>query len=197
MTVVIGLTGSIGMGKTTTAKMFSDLGVPVWSADESVHNLYANGGQAVSEIEKLYPEAVKNGSVDRTVLSAWLGKDPDRFKQVESVVHPLVAEDRANFIGNAIGPIVVVDIPLLFEGQHENSVDVTVVATTSMENQIERVLRRPGMTEAKLEIILSKQMLDSEKRRRADYLVDTSSLEVARRDVQTILEHVGAKFGHA
>ena len=171
----LGLTGSIGMGKSTTAKMFGDAGIPVHDSDATVHKLYS--GSAVSLIEAAFPGTVKDGAVDRRALSAHVVGNPQALKLLEEIVHPLVAEDERLFVATheAEGtPLVVLDIPLLFEVDAMDRVDAILVVTASPEVQRERVLARDGMTEDKFLALLSKQMPDLEKRRRADYLIDTT-----------------------
>jgi dephospho-CoA kinase len=194
---VIGLTGSIGMGKTTTAKLFADEGVPVWSADDAVHRIYSKGGAAVSSVNKLCPVAVIQGAVDREALSDWIVAEPDRLGQVEEVVHPLVAADRQSFIDESIAQVILVDVPLLFETGADKDVDAVVVVTAPGEEQRRRVLERDGMTAAKLDMILAKQLPDVEKRTRADFVVETTSLESARKAVQDILGQVRDGMGDA
>ena len=188
--LTIGLTGSIGMGKSTTAKMFEELGIPVWSADDAVHRLYAPGGQAVAIISKLAPHAVINGEVDRMVLGDWAQSTPGALSKIEAVVHPLVARDRSAFLENVDGDLVVLDIPLLFETGTENEVDFVAVVSVDEEEQARRVLARPGMTKERFDMILSKQLPDKEKRKRADFVVDTSSLEFARDAVENIVKQL-------
>ena len=173
---IVGLTGSIGMGKSTVAEMFEQLGAATWNADDAVHRLYARGGAAVGPMKKMFPDAVINGAVDRDRLGAIVLNDRDALGKVEAVVHPLVAEDRVGFIENAQArgaAMAVMDIPLLFETGQRNAFDAVVVVSASEDVQRRRVLERPGMTEAKLDAILKRQMPDSEKRLRADYVVPT------------------------
>ena len=194
---VIGLTGSIGMGKSTTAEMFRDAGVPIWSADDTVHRLYDRGGAAVEEIALLVPEAVRDGRVSRPVLSEKISTEPQLLKRIEAVVHPLVAADRAAFLASADADVVLVDVPLLFETGAESSVDMTVVVSVPEDVQRLRVLEREGMSDEKLQLIRSKQMPDSEKRERADYVIDTSSLETAHAGVHDVLSRVKDRLAHA
>ncbi|CAN7587831.1 dephospho-CoA kinase [Aminobacter sp. LjRoot7] len=187
--IVLGLTGSIGMGKSTTAKMFTDAGVPVHDSDEAVHRLYA--GQAAPLIEAAFPGTVKDGVVDRTELSRHVLGDAAALKKLEGIIHPLVRADANAFLerNRAAGaPIAVLDIPLLFETNGRGRVDRVVVVTAPADVQRQRVLARPGMTEQKFEAILAKQVPDAEKRKLADYIVDTGNgLEPARAAVQAII----------
>ena len=187
--IVLGLTGSIGMGKSTTARMFADAGVPVHDSDETVHRLYA--GAAAPMIEARFPGTVRNGVVDRARLSKAVVGNPEAMRDLERMVHPLVRADADAFLARhraAGAPVAVLDIPLLFETGGEDRVDRIVVVTAPEAVQRERVLARPGMSEAKFEAILNRQMPDAEKRRRADYLVDTGNgLEAAREQVASIV----------
>jgi len=195
--VVIGLTGSIGMGKSTTSQMFFDEGTPVWSADDAVHRLYGFGGAAVSLIAKAFPDAVREGSVDRAVLSDKIAAEPEALSQIEAIVHPLVAADRADFIAKADAGIILVDVPLLFETGAASDVDYIVVVSTLEADQRKRVLERSGMTEEKLDLILSKQMPDSEKRSRADFVIETTSLAAARLAVRDVLSDIKDRQSNA
>ncbi len=190
--IVLGLTGSIGMGKSTTAALFAEAGVPVYDADAAVHALYAAGGGAVEAVRALFPDAVRDGAVDRAALAAEVVGAPDKLKRLEAAVHPLVAAHRASFFA-ALGQadLVVLDIPLLFETGGEAQVDKVVVVSAPAETQRARVLARPGMTAAKLDAILARQLPDGEKRARADFVIDTSrSVEDARRQVAEVLARV-------
>ena len=186
--IVLGLTGSIGTGKSTTAAMFRDLGVPVHDADATVHDLYRN--EAVAPVAAHFPEALSDGAIDRKVLSAVLARSPERFGELEAIIHPLVRAREAAFIDaerRKGSPLVVLDIPLLYETGGQTRVDKVVVVTCDPTVQHERVLSRPGMTEEKLALILSRQMPDAEKRQRADFLIDTGKgLEAARKQVEEI-----------
>lgn len=189
MSFLLGLTGSIGMGKSTTAKMFADLGHPVWDADAAVHRLYAKDGAAVGPVGAQFPGAVRDGAVDREALKAILAKDPAALSRLEAIVHPLVAEDRRRFISQANknnARIIVLDIPLLFETGAQDSVDGVAVVSTDAETQRSRVLARPGMTPDALDMILSRQMPDAEKRARANWVIPTDDMEGARRAVRDI-----------
>ncbi len=187
---LIGLTGSIGMGKSTTAQMFADLGLPVWDADNAVHRLYGVGGAAVAPLQALYPDAVVDGAVSRDVLKAWIADNATALGQIEQIVHPLVAADRAAFIADAQSDIVLLDIPLLFETGSDHQMDAVVVVTAPAEIQRTRVLERAAMTPAQFEIILSKQLPDAQKRQRADYVIETTTLEDAKSQVQMVLAQI-------
>jgi len=189
---ILGLTGSIGMGKSTTAKLFAEAGVPVYDADAAVHQLYE--GEAAPAIEAAFPGTTANGKVDRPKLSARVVHDPAAIKQLEQIVHPMLGASRQKFFADAEAakaPVVVLDIPLLFETGGEKRVDAVVVVSTSPELQRERVLARGTMDEAKLEAIIAKQMPDAEKRKRADFVVDTShGLDPVRAQITHILAEV-------
>jgi dephospho-CoA kinase len=174
MTFVLGLTGSIGMGKSATADLFRKLGVPVHDADATVHRLYR--GRAAPLIEQAFPGTVVDGTVDRTKLGAAVLNSPERLKELEAIVHPLVREEEETFLArvSALAPIAVLDIPLLFETGGHRRCDATLVVTAPASVQRERVLARPGMTAEKFSAILAKQMPDADKRARAHFLVDTS-----------------------
>ncbi|MCW1931248.1 dephospho-CoA kinase [Pararhodobacter zhoushanensis] len=198
MSLVLGLTGSIGMGKSTTTGFFRDASVPVWDADAAVHALYEQGGAAVAPIGALHPAAVKDGAIDRAALRAWIAADATALTQIESVVHPLVGQSRADFIReNSDKPLVVVDVPLLFETGGDRGVDVTLVVSAPAEVQRARVLARPGMTEAHFQTILSKQMPDAEKRARADHVIETLTLEQTRADVVDLVAKLTGKLPDA
>lgn len=195
--IVIGLTGSIGMGKSTTAGLFAEEGVPVNDADRVVHDLYR--GEAVEPIGRLFPEAVRNGLVDRAVLAENLAKNPAKFKDLEAIVHPLVRERERRFLDEqraAGAEMVVLDIPLLFETGGAGRTDVVVVVSCDAEIQRKRVLERPGMTREKFEMILSRQIADDEKRRRADFVIDTGhGIEAARQQVVEVIAEIRAGRG--
>lgn len=193
--IIIGLTGSIGMGKSTTAQMFRDEGCPVFDADAAVHALYAKGGKAVPIIRSVFPDAVKDDAVDRAVLGAHMRADPLQLKVLESFIHPLVGESRAAFFAdNKEADIVVMDVPLLFETGLDKAVHHIVVVTARAKTQRDRVLARDGMTPELFDSLLARQMPDAEKRRRADSLVNTDrGLESAREQVQEILRQLRAK----
>ena len=190
----IGLTGSIGMGKSTTAKMFAAEGIPVHDSDATVHALYA--GRAAPLIEAAFPGTVRDGKVDRTLLSPHVLGKPEAMKRLEAIVHPLVREEEQLFLERARAErrrIVMLDIPLLFETGGEDRVDAIVVVTADADIQRQRVLGRPGMTEDRFEAILARQMPDAEKRRRAHFLVDTGlGMDPARRQVRAILKALAA-----
>jgi dephospho-CoA kinase len=185
---ILGLTGSIGMGKSTTAAMFAEAGVPVWDADAVVHALYSKGGAAVAPIAAAFPAAVRDGSVDRSALKSLLATENQALSRLESLVHPLVGADRAAFIrAHASAPLVVLDIPLLFETGADALCDATLVVTAAPEVQRARVLSRPGITERELDLMLARQLPDAEKRARATHVIETRSLEQTRAAVQDLI----------
>jgi dephospho-CoA kinase len=190
--LILGLTGSVGMGKSVTARFFAEAGVPVHDADAAVHRLYE--GPAVPAIEAAFPGTTTDGKVDRTKLSARVLGDGAALKRLEAIVHPLVQESERQLLADAERrgeKVVVLDIPLLFETGGDRRVDAVVVVSAPLEVQRARVLARPGMTVEKFEAILAKQMPDSEKRRRADFVVDTSrGFEAAREQVRAVLAAV-------
>jgi dephospho-CoA kinase len=194
--ITVGLTGSIGMGKSTTAAMFAAEGVPVYDADAEVHALYAKGGAAVAPLEAAFPGVVVDGAVDRAKLSHHVVGKPDELKRLEAIVHPLVGESRVGFFQKAVADgadIVILDIPLLFETGGEKRMDAVVVVSAPADLQRERVLARPGMDEAKLDAILARQMADAEKRARAHFVIDTSQgLDAARAQVRDVLKRLRA-----
>lgn len=190
MTYVLGLTGSIGMGKSTTAQMFADRGVPVWDADAAVRRLYAKGGKAADLINLRYPDVIENGAVSRDRLRKLVADDPAVLDWVQSVVHPLVAQDRAAFLADTQGPVVILDVPLLFEGGLERFCDGVIVVSTDAATQRSRVLARGGMTAEQFDMILNRQMPDSEKRSKATWVVLSDTLENAENSVQNILAEI-------
>lgn len=189
---LLGLTGSIGMGKSTTAGFFAEAGVPVWDADAAVHAAYAPGGAGAAAIGALAPSAVVDGAVDRARLRAAIADDPALLARVEAAVHPVVATDRAEFVARHGGhDVLLLDIPLLFETGAEASLDAVLLVTAPADVQRARVLARPGMSEAGLARVLSRQMPDAEKRHRADFIIETDrGLEAARHDALSVLERV-------
>ncbi len=194
--ITVGLTGSIGMGKSTTAAMFAAEGVPVYDADAEVHALYAKGGAAVEPLAAAFPGVVVDGAVDRAKLSHYVVGKPDELKRLEAIVHPLVGESRVDFFQKAVADgadIVILDIPLLFETGGEKRMDAVVVVSAPADLQRQRVLARPGMDEAKLDAILARQMADAEKRARAHFVIDTGQgLDHARAQVRDVLKRLRA-----
>ena len=186
----LGLTGSIGMGKSTTAQMFRDEGVPVWDADETVHQLYSKGGAAVAAIGKEYPNAIKDGAISRAALRIVIKEDLGALAKIESIVHPLVARSREAFITQHTDPLIVFDIPLLFETKANDWLDSVLVVTAPEVVQKERVLSRSDMDEDTFEFILSRQMPDSEKQAKADYLIETKTLDDTRRAIVDLIKHL-------
>lgn len=192
--IVVGLTGSIGMGKSATARLFAEEGAAVFDADAEVAALYAHQGAAVGPVSEIFPDAIKDGAVDRAALAAHLAANPEDFARLEAVVHPLVAAERRRFVTehtDAGAKIVVLDIPLLFETGLDEHVDAIVVVSAPEAVQRTRVLQRSGMTEAKFRAILARQTPDSEKRERADFVIESSGgLEDARRQVRGIMQRL-------
>jgi dephospho-CoA kinase len=188
---VIGLTGSIGMGKSTTAAMFAAEGVPVHDADAEVHQLYDVGGAAVAAVGEAFPGVVVDGKVDRVALSARVLGQPDELKRLEAIVFPLMGKARADFFAKAEADgkdLVVVDVPLLFETNGHEKVHAVVVVSADADQQRERVLARPGMTAEKFEAILARQLPDAEKRARAHHVIDTGKgLDAARQQVREVI----------
>ncbi|TPJ71868.1 dephospho-CoA kinase [Mesorhizobium sp. B2-6-2] len=193
--IVLGLTGSIGMGKSTTAKMFAEAGVPVHDSDETVHRLYS--GKAAPLVEAAFPGTTQAGAVDRVKLAEKVLADPAALKRLEAIIHPLVRADADAFVAKhraAGAPLAVLDIPLLFETGGRNRVDKVVVVTASPEIQRERVLARPGMSEEKFSSILARQVPDAEKRRQADFIIDTGhGFEAARKAVEAIVAELSGE----
>ena len=189
---ILGLTGSIGMGKSTTAKLFTEAGVPVYDADAAVHKIYE--GEAAPAIEAAFPGTTVDGKVDRAKLSAKVVHDPAAIKQLEQIVHPMLGGSRKRFLDEAEragAPVVVMDIPLLFETGGEKRVDAVVVVSTDPVSQRERILARGTMTNEALDAILARQLPDAEKRKRADFVVDTShGLDPVRTAIRDILAEV-------
>ncbi|MBL4806583.1 MAG: dephospho-CoA kinase [Rhodobacteraceae bacterium] len=194
MTFKLGLTGSIGMGKSTTAGFFVAAAIPVWDADAAVHEIYQ--GIGVTPISKLVPQAIIDGIVDRSVLKQAISKDAGLLTKIEVVIHPLVREHRTAFLVKHLNSdIAVLDIPLLFETNRQNRFDAVLVVTAPPEIQKSRVLARDGMTESHFMSILARQMPDSEKREKADYVIDTSNgIDAARTAVNTLIEKIRSEM---
>jgi dephospho-CoA kinase len=186
----LGLTGSIGMGKSTTAAMFAAEGVPVWDADQAVHRLYAEGGAAVAPLAALFPDAEMQGVIRRDVLRRRIGEDPAVLPRIEAVVHPLVVLDRARFIADTPADILLLDVPLLFETGADTGMDASLVVTAPPALQRARVMARPGMTEALFQTLLAKQLPDRDKRARATHLIETLSLSSVRACVQALIGYI-------
>ncbi len=195
--LVIGLTGSMGMGKSTAASRFADHGIPVFDADAEVHRLYE--GRAVAPIEEAFPGVTREGRVDRGLLSARLVDNPDGLARLESIIHPLVRDAREAFLehhADAGAAMAVLEIPLLFEVGAESGVDVTIVVTAPAEVQRARLLERKGMTQEKLDALLANQMPDAEKRRRADFVVDTDRpIEETAAEIDKLIESLRGREG--
>lgn len=195
MTFRLGLTGSMGMGKTTTARIFAEEGCAVWNADAAVHRLYGPGGGAVAPMTAAFPQVVRNGTVSRDLLKAMLEHSPEALAKIEAIVHPLVAADRMEFLESTDAEIAVFDIPLLFETGADNWLDAVVCVTAAPDIQRARVMERGTMTEAQFDTILAKQMPDADKRARADYVIETTSIEDVRTRVKDVMQDIRSKSG--
>ena len=187
MTFKLGLTGSIGMGKSTTAKMFAELGIPVWDADAAVHKLYSRGGAAVPAIQELYPEAIEHGEVSRPALKRLIQSNENVLVELERIVHPLVAADRQNFIGTSDSDIVLLDIPLLFETNGDKDMDAIACVDIDPETQRERVFKCNTMTEEQFEQILNKQLPNDIKCSQSDFVIKTDNLDHAKEQIAHII----------
>lgn len=196
MTYHLGLTGSIGMGKSTTATIFASLGIPVWDADATVHALYAANGEASRAIGKVFPEVIENAAVSRPLLRAKIAADVTVLDTIQSIVHPLVAANRLAFVAATTAEIVLLDIPLLFETGADSLCDGIVVVSAPAQVQRQRVLDR-GMTEAEFDLILARQMPDAEKRARATWVIETLTLDSATQAVKNILAEIRQRQAHA
>lgn len=184
----LGLTGSIGMGKSTTARLFAEAGIPVWDADATVHEVYGKGGAAVAPLSAIFPEVIRDGAVDRDRLRTLLQSDKQALSRLESVVHPLVQAARQAFLlAHATEDLILFDIPLLYETGAETDCDAVLVVTAAPDVQRARVLARGKMTEAQLDMILARQLPDAEKRRRADHVIETLTLEQTRAEVRKLI----------
>lgn len=188
MSYCLGLTGSIGMGKTTTAAMFAAKGVPVWDADQTVHRLYQ--GAAVEPMRAAFPDCIRDGVVSRDALRQMIAANPAILDKIQSIVHPMIAADRAQFITTATAPIILLDLPLLFEIGGEQICDGVVVVTAPADVQRARVLARGQMTEQQFDMILSRQIPDAEKRARADWVIETKTLADAEAKVDQVLSEI-------
>lgn len=194
MSFLLGLTGSIGMGKSTTADMFREAGVPVWDADATVAKLYGKGGAAVAPLSALNMGLIQNDAVDREALKNWVKTDPSALNRLESLIHPLAAADRAEFIDDhSEQSLIVCDIPLLYETGADQWLDAVLVVTTDAETQKARVMERAGMDSALFDRILARQMPNSEKIARADYVIETNSFEGARKAVHDLINDLTAR----
>ncbi|MDH2327872.1 dephospho-CoA kinase [Cereibacter sp. SYSU M97828] len=190
MSFRLGLTGSIGMGKTTTARFFAEAGIPVWDADAAVHRLYR--GAAIAPMRAAFPEAVTD-HVDRDALKRIIAADPAALTRIEAIVHPLVADDRRAFIADTDADILLLDIPLLFEKGYEAEMEATLLVTAPPDVQRERVLARPGMSGAALDAILARQMPDRDKRARATHIIETLALDATCAQVHALIDHIRSR----
>lgn len=190
MTFRLGLTGSIGMGKTTTARMFAELGCDVWDADSAVHRLYSKSGAAIDKIRSLFPEAIVDGAVDRSALKTIISENPKALNQIENIVHPLVAADRAEFRKSAKSGILVFDIPLLFETGGDVQMDAVACVFAPPDVQEQRVLDRGTMTKEQFRLFRKKQMPIAEKLAKSDYVIVTDTPDHARQQVSEIVARI-------
>ncbi|WP_170334314.1 dephospho-CoA kinase [Ruegeria arenilitoris] len=197
MSFALGLTGSIGMGKSTTAQIFVDEGCALWDADEAVHRLYSREGAAVEPMQAAFPDAIVEGTVSRDVLKQIIAQDPTALKQIEAIVHPLVATDRAAFREQTKADILVFDIPLLFETGGDAAMDAVACVSVPADEQKRRVMERGTMTEAQFEQIRAKQMPNDEKCARSDYVIVTDTLDHARAQVQDVVRQIRAGMADA
>jgi len=197
MTFKLGLTGSIGMGKSTTAQMFAELGIPVWDADAAVHNLYSTGGAAVPAIQELYPDAIEDEEVSRPALKGLILSDKNVLGELERIVHPLVAADRQNFIETSVSDIVLLDIPLLFETSGDKHMDAVACVDIDPETQRERVLQRSTMTEEQFKQILNKQLPNDVKCSQSDFVIRTDNLDHTKEQVSNIIELIRKDYINA
>ncbi|WP_170790199.1 dephospho-CoA kinase [Ruegeria lacuscaerulensis] len=197
MSFALGLTGSIGMGKSTTAQMFVDEGCVLWDADAAVHRLYSRGGAAVEPMQATFPAAIVDDAVNRDALKQIITNDPAALKQIEGIVHPLVAADRATFRANATADILVFDIPLLFETGGDAAMDAVACVSIPADEQKRRVMARGTMSEAQFEQIRTKQMPNDEKCARSDFVIVTDSLDHARAQVQDVVRQIRAGLADA
>ncbi|NOC93695.1 dephospho-CoA kinase [Ruegeria sp. HKCCD6604] len=197
MNFALGLTGSIGMGKSTTAQMFVEEGCALWDADAAVHRLYSRGGAAVGPMERLFPSAIQDGAVNREALKQIIAADPAALKAIEAIVHPLVAADRIAFREAATNDILVFDIPLLFETGGDVAMDAVACVSIPADEQKRRVMERGTMTEAQFEQIRAKQMPNEEKCARSDYVIVTDTLDHARAQVQDVVRQIRAGMADA
>jgi dephospho-CoA kinase len=194
--ITLGLTGSIGMGKSTTAQMFADLGVPIWDADAAVHRIYRVGGSAVAPVSAVYPMAITNGAVDRGKLKDMMAQREGVLEKIQEIVHPLVGADRQAFLDDHKDEdFVLLDIPLLFETGADKWIDVTICVSAPADVQQHRVLSRPGMTKQTFDMILSHQMPDAEKREKADHVIETLEIGATRQAVTDLMTKLKAAHG--
>jgi dephospho-CoA kinase len=187
---VLGLTGSIGMGKSTTAKMFEEAGIPVWDADAKVHQLYTGDTPVVQQIANIFPDAVENKTVNRETLKDLISKDKSVLQTLEKIVQPMISVSRNNFIASANNDIVVIDHPLLLESRSDSYCDAILVVSVDAETQRNRVLSRGSMDAETLDVIIAKQIPNAEKCKRADYIIETKTLEAARAQVQNVIKKI-------